>query len=138
MELVHSRPVWAPLEKVVERALLGEFMFMGTKHGIHQYKHRNNRQYLNIDENSGDFYKFNADGSYRRIPKEDALATVGIGRVRCIICDGTKVLSEMRPMAIYQGLPTRVVVGRCNRCDANGFMLPAPTATDAKKEACHD
>jgi hypothetical protein len=134
MTLYH--PTWGPLESVLSPAQVSQFSFYGKTDGICRYRHSLTSQQLNIDEATGDFYRFNPDGSYRRIPKQDALSLVGLGAVRCIICDGTKVRTAMRPMAIYNGMPTRVVLGVCDRCDANGNMLPAPSG-DAKTEAAN-
>lgn len=39
---------------------------------------------------------------------------------RCPCCQGTKALFEERPMEMYQGRLTRIYLGKCTFCDADG------------------
>jgi hypothetical protein len=136
---------WRPLERAIPGVDLSLFMFMGNLEGLHLYKHRDNRRYLNLDAATGDFYVFGGDGVYRRIPRADALRLVGLEELaqatpRCLFCHGTKVLIEQRAIPMYQGRLTPVVVGRCTSCDEHGNMRQPPVSAESvayENEARH-
>jgi hypothetical protein len=50
-------------------------MYMGHVGGIVLYKHRDTRRYLNIDSETGRFYRY-ADGEYIEINREQAIEHV--------------------------------------------------------------
>lgn len=54
-------------------------------------------------------------------------------RVRCIACNGERVRTEERPLAMYSGRPTRIVLGTCPRCGGTGLMPPATALSDDAK-----
>lgn len=65
-------PDWAPLEGVLDEALVGWFMWMhevrladGT--ALHAYKHRATRRYLHLDASGGASY-YDDDGAYVPLP----------------------------------------------------------------------
>lgn len=67
---------WLPLERIVAPSLRAEFMFMGRGHSndgdvICLYKHRDTREYLNIDT-CGRMYRYLA-GRYMRLDAESAI-----------------------------------------------------------------
>jgi hypothetical protein len=68
-------PDWKPLERVLSREQCGCFMFMGTAGPIVLYKHRDTRRYLNIDSETGEFYRY-VDGDYTAISQEQAIEYV--------------------------------------------------------------
>lgn len=77
-EIVSIEPNWIPLEKFFnyDHSKVCNFMFMGTTQaGVHLYKNRNNRRYLNISDD-GRAHKYAGDQGYVEISKEDALKAV--------------------------------------------------------------
>ena len=50
-------------------------MFMGSAGGIVLYKHRDTRRYLNIEAETGRFYRY-ANGDYIEINREQAIERV--------------------------------------------------------------
>ena len=70
-----GEPDWKPLEGVLSSYDCESFMFMGTTSGIVLYKHRNTRRYLNIEAETGRFYRY-ADGDYIEICREQAIEHV--------------------------------------------------------------
>jgi hypothetical protein len=67
---------WAPLEMLLPGAECARFMFMGEVAGVHLYKHRETRRYLNVDE-SGATFAFNpATSNYDPISIELAFQAV--------------------------------------------------------------
>ncbi len=55
---VDEKPDWAPLERVLTPAQCENYMHMGKVGTIQLYKHRDTRQYLNIDSVTGAFYRY--------------------------------------------------------------------------------
>jgi hypothetical protein len=70
-----GEPNWKPLDGVLSREHCEDFMFMGSAGGIVLYKHRDTRRYLNIDAETGRFYRY-ANGDYIEINREQALEHV--------------------------------------------------------------
>ncbi|MGA7829744.1 MAG: hypothetical protein WCA21_02145 [Terracidiphilus sp.] len=70
-----GEPDWEPLEKVLSRNHCEDFMFMGSAGGIVLYKHRDTRRYLNIEAETGRFYRY-ANGDYIEIGREQAIEHV--------------------------------------------------------------
>ena len=70
-----GEPDWKPLEGVLSREHFEDFMFMGSAGGIVLYKHRDTRRYLNIEAETGRFYRY-ADGDYIEIGREQAIEYV--------------------------------------------------------------
>jgi hypothetical protein len=70
-----GEPDWKPLEGVLSRELCKDFMFMGSAGGIVLYKHRDTRRYLNIEAETGRFYRY-ANGDYIEINREQAIEHV--------------------------------------------------------------
>lgn len=68
---------WGPLEKVLpDKSECELFMFMGIHDGIHTYKNRNNRAYLNVDRQGRTYRYVSKSNGYALIAKEAALAAV--------------------------------------------------------------
>jgi hypothetical protein len=70
-----GEPDWKPLEGVLSPEDCAAFMYMGHVGGIVLYKHRDTRRYLNIDSETGRFYRY-ADGEYIEINREQAIEHV--------------------------------------------------------------
>jgi len=70
-----GEPDWKPLEGVISSEDCESFMYMGHVGGIVLYKHRYTRRYLNIDAETGRFYRY-ADGDYIEINREQAIEHV--------------------------------------------------------------
>ena len=70
-----GEPNWKPLEGVLSREHCEDFMFMGSAGGIVLYKHRDTRRYLNIEAETGRFYRY-ADDDYIEINREQAIEYV--------------------------------------------------------------
>jgi hypothetical protein len=70
-----GEPNWKPLEGVLSREHCEDFMFMGSAGGIVLYKHRDTRRYLNIEAETGRFYRY-ANGDYIEINREQAIEHV--------------------------------------------------------------
>ena len=70
-----GEPNWKPLEGVLSREHCEDFMFMGSASGIVLYKHRDTRRYLNIEAETGRFYRY-ANGDYIEINREQAIEHV--------------------------------------------------------------
>lgn len=72
-----KRSNWDALVRLVGKREAEDFMFMGDEDGLMLYKHVNTRRYLNIDDLTGDTYKFiDAERGYLPIPIDEALAWV--------------------------------------------------------------
>ena len=67
-----GEPDWKPLEGALSREHCESFMFMGSAGGIVLYKHRDTRRYLNIEAETGRFYRY-ADGDYIENDREQAI-----------------------------------------------------------------
>ena len=65
-------PNWAPLERWLTPSECAFFMYMGRAGQIELYKHRLNRRYLNIGQDSKSFYRY-SDGVYVEITRAAAL-----------------------------------------------------------------
>ena len=70
-----SEPDWKPLETVFAPRQCAAFMHMGSVGTIQLYKHRKTRQYLNIDAETGAFFRYDGKG-YRSVTREEALSRV--------------------------------------------------------------
>jgi hypothetical protein len=70
-----GEPDWKPLEGVLSREHCEDFMYIGITSGIVLYKHRDTRRYLNIEAETGRFYRY-ANGDYIEINREQALEHV--------------------------------------------------------------
>lgn len=70
-----DNPDWGPLENVLSPNRCAEFMYMGRSGDIVLYKHVSTRRYLNIDRNTGYFYRF-VESRASRIDKTQALRYV--------------------------------------------------------------
>jgi hypothetical protein len=68
-------PDWKPLEAVLPREKCEEFMYMGRSGEIVLYKHSRTRRYLNIDRESGRFYRY-LDSGMAEIGRDAALEHV--------------------------------------------------------------
>ena len=68
-------PDWKPLEGVLSPEDCADFMYMGHVGGIVLYKHRDTRRYLNIEAETGRFYRY-ANGDYIEINREQAIEHV--------------------------------------------------------------
>ena len=73
--IVVGAPDWKPLEGVLSSDDCSCFMYMGVTSGIVLYKHRDTRRYLNIEAETGRFYRY-ADGDYIEINREQAIEHV--------------------------------------------------------------
>lgn len=73
MDAMRYRPDWRPLEKVLSQRECAEFMYMAHFGTIALYKHWLTRRYLNIDSETGRFYRY-ADGRYVEIGQDEALS----------------------------------------------------------------
>ena len=73
--IVVGEPDWKPLEGVLSREHCEDFMYMGSAGGIVLYKHRDTRRYLNIEAETGRFYRY-ADGDYIEIGRKQAIEHV--------------------------------------------------------------
>ena len=71
-----GEPNWKPLEGVLSAGSIAKIScIMGHVSGIVLYKHRDSRRYLNIDAETGRFYRY-ADGDYIEINREQAIEHV--------------------------------------------------------------
>jgi hypothetical protein len=70
-----GEPDWKPLEGILSREHREDFMFMGSAGGVVLYKHRDTRRYLNVEAETGRFYRY-ADGDYIEISQEQAIEHV--------------------------------------------------------------
>ena len=70
-----GEPNWEPLKGVLWSDDCCCFMYMGTTSGIVLYKHRYTRRYLNIEAETGRFYRY-ADGDYIEINRVQAIEHV--------------------------------------------------------------
>ena len=70
-----GEPDWKPLEGALSRENYADFMYMGHVGGIVLYKHRDTRRYLNIEAETGRFYRY-ADGDYIENNREQAIEHV--------------------------------------------------------------
>jgi hypothetical protein len=71
---VHE-PDWRPLEASLPTQQCADFMYMGHVGNIVLYKHRDNRNYLNIHDGTGRFYRY-VDSNYVELDREWALRHV--------------------------------------------------------------
>jgi hypothetical protein len=70
-----GEPNWKPLEGVLSLKDCEDFMYMGHVSGIVLYKLRDTRRYLNIEAETGRFYRY-ANGDYIEINREQAIEHV--------------------------------------------------------------
>jgi hypothetical protein len=68
-------PDWRPLEAVLAPQVCEDFMYMGHVGDLVLYKHRDTRQYLNIDAITGRFYSY-VDGGYVEVERDWVLGHV--------------------------------------------------------------
>jgi hypothetical protein len=69
-------PDWHPLESVITTKKCADFMYIGHAGNIVLYKHRYTRNYLNIHDTTGQFYRY-AGGKYVEVDREWAIRHVG-------------------------------------------------------------
>lgn len=69
-------PDWHPLESVLTTKQCADLMYMGHAGNIVLYKHRYTRNYLNIHDTTGQFYRY-AGGKYVEVDREWAIRHVG-------------------------------------------------------------
>jgi hypothetical protein len=72
MPEMRYQPDWRPIEAVIAPDECEHYMYMAHAGSIVQYKHRETRRYLNIDSETGRFYRY-ADGEYLEISRQEAL-----------------------------------------------------------------
>ena len=79
----HDRPEWEPLVDLLGPDLAGWFMWMceielADGSGLHAYKHVTTRRYLHLTED-GRAFLYSADGRYREIDRQHAIAQAFLG-----------------------------------------------------------